>query len=345
MDRRRGDHEVVRVSGKSLPTTTRRVGRGVLRGAHLNVEAQASLMLVSVLISNHNYARFLREAIDSALAQTHPAVEIVVVDDGSTDASRDVIAAYGDRIVATSQENAGQTAALNAAFAHSHGELVCTLDSDDAFEADKVARVVAAAQAAPQAQLIHHQLQIVDADGNVRHAPFPRRVLDGDLRARTLRAGGWFLHGPSSGLAYRRAYAERLFPVPTHRGGLRVEVDTYLAGPAALLAPVAGIQAPLTRYRIHGDNRSQTELDLDAQLLRLRAEVETLSEVMDERFGRPVALDVEEHFEYQLLRCARGAVSRPRTVGRLLRSSALPLSLRSREALRVLANRGAAARA
>src|SRR6188474_3407037 len=97
--------------------------------------------LVSVIIDNYNYGRFLREAIDSALGQTYPRVE-VIVDDGSTDDSRAVIAAYGDRVVPVLKENGGQASAFNAGFAASRGELICFLDSDDAFKPEKVAAVV-----------------------------------------------------------------------------------------------------------------------------------------------------------------------------------------------------------
>src|SRR6188768_2225570 len=87
--------------------------------------------LVSIVIDNYNYARFLRAAVDSALAQAYPRVEVVVVDDGSTDDSREVIARYGDRISAVFKPNGGQASAFNAGFAASHGDLVLFLDSDD----------------------------------------------------------------------------------------------------------------------------------------------------------------------------------------------------------------------
>src|SRR5215213_900396 len=93
--------------------------------------------LVSVIIDNYNYGRFLREAIDSALGQTYPRVEVIVVDDGSTDDSRAVIAAYGDRVVPVLKENGGQASAFNAGFAASRGELICFLDADDTFMPEK----------------------------------------------------------------------------------------------------------------------------------------------------------------------------------------------------------------
>ncbi|MDX2203916.1 MAG: glycosyltransferase, partial [Hyphomicrobiaceae bacterium] len=74
-------------------------------------------MRVSIIITNYNYGRFLARAIDSALQQTHPHVQTIVVDDASTDNSRDIIARYGDRVVPVLlARNAGQGAAFNAGF-------------------------------------------------------------------------------------------------------------------------------------------------------------------------------------------------------------------------------------
>ena len=83
-------------------------------GFSLNIEP----LTLTVLINNHNYARYLREATDSALEQTYPRTEVVVVDDGSTDESTEVIRSYGDRIVPVFKSNGGQASAFNAGFAH-----------------------------------------------------------------------------------------------------------------------------------------------------------------------------------------------------------------------------------
>jgi len=87
--------------------------------------------LASVIVNNYNYARFLREAIDSALDQTYRNTEVIVVDDGSTDGSREIIASYGDRIIPVLKENGGQNSALNAGFSLSRGDVILFLDSDD----------------------------------------------------------------------------------------------------------------------------------------------------------------------------------------------------------------------
>jgi len=311
--------------------------------------------LVSVLVPNHNYGRYLPVAIDSVLAQTHPAVEVVVVDDGSTDDSRDIIRSYGDRLVSVFKPQGGQVSALNAAFERSRGELICLLDADDAFLPTKIERVLAAWRRSPDSLLIHHQAQIIDASGRPRHAPFPRRVPRGDLRRRVARSGGWFPHAPSGALSFPRAYAARLFPVPTGRQEVRtshgvhhlaLEVDTYLAGPAALLAPVAGIQTALALRRSHGANRIATAEPGrdDEDLARYQLETATLTHVLRSRFSCDIDLNLDDHLDYQLARCAAGELSRVRAVRRVLASPTLPLVSKPREALRVLVNRGSARR-
>src|SRR3954447_21770694 len=87
------------------------------------VLSMASKVPASVVVNNHNYARFLSDAIDSALSQTHPDTEVIVVDDGSTDGSPEVISGYGDNITAILNEWGGQGSAVNAGFAASSGEL------------------------------------------------------------------------------------------------------------------------------------------------------------------------------------------------------------------------------
>ena len=77
---------------------------------------------ISIVVNNYNYARFLGAAFDSALAQNYPHREVVVVDDGSTDGSREVIEAYGTRVIPICRENGGQGAAFNSGFSASRGE-------------------------------------------------------------------------------------------------------------------------------------------------------------------------------------------------------------------------------
>jgi glycosyltransferase involved in cell wall biosynthesis len=99
--------------------------------------SDAPAPLVSVVIPTYNYARFVSEAVDSVLAQTYPSLEVVVVDDGSTDDTREVLARYGDRIRYIYQPNAGLPAARNTGIKAARGEFIGLLDSDDVFHPRK----------------------------------------------------------------------------------------------------------------------------------------------------------------------------------------------------------------
>ena len=90
---------------------------------------------VSIVVTNHEYEIFLGPCLDSALAQDHPDLEVIVVDDGSTDGSAGVIARYGDDVTAVFQPNGGQGSAFNTGFARSTGDVVIFLDADDLLDA------------------------------------------------------------------------------------------------------------------------------------------------------------------------------------------------------------------
>ena len=96
--------------------------------------------LVSVIVDNYNYGRYLAQSIESALAQTYARTEVIVVDDASTDDSPTVIRRYARVVPVFKAVNSGQASALNAGFLASHGEIVIFLDADDYLEPDAVAR-------------------------------------------------------------------------------------------------------------------------------------------------------------------------------------------------------------
>jgi glycosyltransferase involved in cell wall biosynthesis len=107
-------------------------GKAVNRDTAYEVGTMSEPLGVSVIIVNYNNACFLGSAIDSALGQTHPYCEVIVVDDYSTDNSQAVIERYGDRIISVLREtNGGQTAALNSAWPLTRYPILIFLDSDD----------------------------------------------------------------------------------------------------------------------------------------------------------------------------------------------------------------------
>ena len=94
--------------------------------------------LITVIVVNYNYGRYLGECIDSVLAQTYPNIEVIVVDDGSTDNSLSILQPYGERILIIQQENKGVSAARNAGLLKSKGQWIAFLDSDDAWRPEKL---------------------------------------------------------------------------------------------------------------------------------------------------------------------------------------------------------------
>lgn len=100
--------------------------------------------LASVIIPCYNAERFVAEAIESALSQTYDKIEVLVVDDGSTDNSLDVIRRYEDRVTLLSGPNRGACAARNTGLEYSHGEFIQFLDADDTLEPDAISRRLAA---------------------------------------------------------------------------------------------------------------------------------------------------------------------------------------------------------
>ena len=123
--------------------------------------------LVSVIIPNYNYGHFLAQSIDSVLAQTYPNIEIIVVDDGSSDDSAEVLMTYSDKIKWIKQSNQGVSAARNKGTAASKGELIAFLDADDVWLPEKIEKQVRVFHAENEIGLVHCGLVDFDDEGNL----------------------------------------------------------------------------------------------------------------------------------------------------------------------------------
>ncbi len=211
--------------------------------------------LVTVLINNYNYARFLTSAIESALAQSYRSLEVVVVDDGSSDESRAVISSYGDRIVAVYKENGGQASAFNAGFARSSGDIVTFLDSDDLLKNGIVARVAEAFSQHPGTGMVQCRLELADASGTPLRLFVPPAYVQmptADLRRRPqdLNNGSWW--APTSGISVASTVLRRVLPLPEDL--FPISADIGLARACALCAPVVSLRDAGGNYRSHGEN-------------------------------------------------------------------------------------------
>lgn len=208
--------------------------------------------LVSIVINNYNYDRFLSKAIDSALNQTYPHTEVIVVDDGSTDNSRNIIDEYSDRITPILQENGKQAAALNSGFAASHGDIVLFLDSDDYLFPMATERIVKAFHLG--VCKVHYRLQVVDIEGRPSGAFIPTitmKLACGEVWRELLQTGG-YVSTCMSGNAYNRTSLTHLFPIPDE---YKTTSDDYLMISSPFYGEVIGIEEPLGVYRIHNSNQ------------------------------------------------------------------------------------------
>ena len=229
----------------------------------------------SIIILNYNYAEFLEAAIDSSVGQSYSNCEVIVVDDGSSDNSRAVIATYGDRVVPLFQENQGMVGASNAGFAVSSGEIVMFLDADDLLHSDAAAKVVEKWN--PSAAMVHWRLRNIDRDGNeIGLTPSNRYSLaEGDLKEEFL-LNYTYVTSPTSGNAYSRAVLEKFFPLPTinlkgEEGYRRkIPTDAYLKGLIPFEGGVVAIEKPLGDYRIHGANNGAKTCGLSNSSKRKR---------------------------------------------------------------------------
>jgi hypothetical protein len=261
----------------------------------------------SVVINNFNYERFLSAAIESAIGQIRPTLEVIVVDDGSTDGSRELIASYGSRVRAVFKENGGMASAINAGCALARGDVVLLLDSDDILDPQATETVLA--NWAPDTVMVQARLQLIDAESRPVRGTVPAhwlRLDEGDLRARLLSRGSYSTT-VTSGLAFRRDAILRTLPIPEDR--FRQGADGYLVRAIPFLGRVKAVDRPLGYYRQHGHNwtalgttPAQMGAGFRKRLDFFRTEVD-LVKSLARKHGLVAAPDVgERNPDYLLLR-------------------------------------------
>ncbi len=201
--------------------------------------------LVSVVIPCFNYARFLAEAIDSCLAQTHRPLEVIVVNDGSTDDSESIALGYGERIRYHRQANAGLSAARNSGIRLTRGEFVMCLDSDDTIDKDYVRKGLEVLESHPDAAFVYTQVRRFGREtGTTSYPAYDAGELK---RENFINASALF----RSEVLREHLYDERL------RGGLE-DWDLYLRL-AEHWIPGVLLDEPLLNYRKHDDATSMLD--------------------------------------------------------------------------------------
>jgi glycosyltransferase involved in cell wall biosynthesis len=210
----------------------------------------------SVCIPSYNHARFLPEAIESALGQTYPNVEVVIVDDGSSDESLGVAESYAarhpDRVrvfTHPGRANRGISATVNLGFEVAAGDYYSGLPSDDVLYPDKIARQVEFLERHPRVGFVYGRYDVIDDMGRVTGSqPVEDISRDPDPLARMAEVNVI----PGVTVLARRELVARVYP---HEEGL-VYSDWEFWARFLALAPVGFIDRPLVKYRVHGSNTS-----------------------------------------------------------------------------------------
>ena len=274
------------------------------------------MTLVSVVVTNYDYAGYLPAALDSCLAQDWPNVETVVVDDGSTDGSREVLDRYRGRVRTVLQDNRGQAAAFAAGLADSRGDVVLFLDADDVLLPTAASAAVDAFLREPAAVKVSWPMLEIDAAGRRTGARLPEGPLpSGDLRPLVEAQGAdCYLSPPTSGNAWSRRYLERVLPAPEE--DFRRGADGYLITLAPLHGLIAALPDPHSCYRVHGRNgfwKPSLEERVDGSLRRYAVRAGALAAAR-RRLGAAAEPTVENPYITWLRRVADVAATVRATV-------------------------------
>lgn len=222
--------------------------------------------VVTVYITNYNYEKYLEQAIRSVLAQTFDAFELIVIDDGSSDRSRDIIARYGQhqKVRTIMQNNKGLNAANNVALRAARGRYLIRLDADDYLDENALLVMTHVLEGNPEVALVYPDYFYVDADGR----------LTGQERRRNIRDSVTLPDQPAHG-ACTLIRKSCLLEVGGYSDDLRCQDGYEIWLKVVDHYPVRNVNLPLFYHRRHGANlteKSDLILETRAEILRRHAE-------------------------------------------------------------------------
>jgi len=209
-------------------------------------------MLISILINNYNYAKFLPECIESVLNQTYQNFEIIIVDDGSTDNSKEIIEKYAKkdkRIKPVLKKNGGQASAFNEGFKHCKGEIICFLDADDLFEKNKLKEISKIYKKGYE-YIINNYKFLGNKNLKKNYKPlFPY----GGYNLFLVYYLTKFTGSSTSNISISKKLANKIFPIK-YEDFFRIRADDVIVFASSIATKMFFINKILTVYRIHGNN-------------------------------------------------------------------------------------------
>ncbi len=254
-------------------------------------------MKASIVIANYNYGRFLRQAIESALAQTYRNTEVIAIDDGSTDNSPEIIRSYGDRIVPVFKGNGGQSSCYSRGLAVASGDLVLYLDSDDYLHPHCLSEVVNHWKEG--CVKAHFYLDVVDENGVRMDAVVPSgRLGSGTEPLKMMRLFGAYCSPPGSGNVYSRNYLRKILRPEDDSDFRSFELSHFGGDSVAILAApyfgtIAAIPGILGCYRRHAKASGGVTATFQLESSLKTLENEYRKDIVRDRAWRLVAHQTE----------------------------------------------------
>jgi glycosyltransferase involved in cell wall biosynthesis len=239
---------------------------------------------ITVLIDTFNHERFIEEAIVSVLEQDFPAseTETLVIDDGSTDGTTEIVRKFAPRVRYVRKENGGQASAFNFGIPLAQGEIIAFLDGDDWWAKSKLSKVVQVLSSRPDIGVIGHGIYEVDSHTGQMSAILPERP--GDIDLHTTAGAGFFRHMMcffgTSRVTIRKQVVRRALPIPNE---LVIEADEFMSSLSAAYSKASLIQEPLTYYRLHTGNLFQIRSSDTAKSRRIHQVIVALAKALEER--------------------------------------------------------------
>ncbi len=208
---------------------------------------------VTIIIPSYNREKFICETINSALSQTYPNIEVIAVDDGSTDTTGEVLLNYGDKITVlehSGRANKGQSAAINLAMRETRSKYVAILDSDDLWVPDKIEQQVKFLEKHPDVGLVYANGYAIDENGNKLYKLIPLGHVENNDPSRLLLQCHFSV--PSNSLVRRSVFET----VGDFDETMRSAQDHDMAVRIAEVTKLSYIDQPLWYYRRHPDTQS-----------------------------------------------------------------------------------------
>jgi glycosyltransferase involved in cell wall biosynthesis len=241
---------------------------------------------ITVLIDTYNHERFIEEAIVSVLEQDFPAakMEILVVDDGSTDRTPEIVRRFEPHVRLLRKENGGQASAFNAGIPEARGEIIAFLDGDDWWAKDKLTVVTNYFATRPHIGIVGHGIYEVDSGTNQISATIPQQVRE--ISFDTVAGGRFFRQMMcffgTSRVTIRRNVVARVLPIPE---ALVVEADEFMSIMSTAYSGAGLMQQPLTFYRLHADNLFQIRSGDETKQRRIQKVLAALAEQLPLRLA------------------------------------------------------------